>query len=91
MDLIFKRYSSPFLLIDNLIMHCKLSSFIRELSEIRREEDVWEYYLHKINDKSYIDFKNSLDLDSELVEEQDFETTIKESIDILNSFELKEV
>lgn len=79
--------------MDNLILTCKLDTFIDELCEIRREEDIWEYYLHKVTDQSFYDFKNSLilDIQNESTSKQDIEATIKESIEILDNFKLGEV
>ena len=57
MDLVFKRYSSPFLLLDNLIENGKFLEFIAELLNDYQEEQLYEFWLHKVHDKSYEEFK----------------------------------
>lgn len=60
MDLLFRRYASPFILIDNLIATASLYDFIIKLDEIVNEERNWEFFLHKIYDKTWEEFKDSL-------------------------------
>ena len=56
MDLLFKRYASPFILLDNLILISSSSSFIDDLfkfiNEEKGEQTNWEFFLHKVFDKS---------------------------------------
>ena len=64
--------------------------YIKAISQrIRRhmEEQEWEYYLHKVFDKSFNDFKNNVDTEARnslARREFNVETTIQESIDIAN-------
>ena len=56
MDLLFKRYASPFILLDNLISTSSLTSFIVEMWETVNEEKLWDYFMHKVFDKSWNEF-----------------------------------
>ena len=56
MDLLFKRYASPFILLDNLIATNSLTLFIIDMLDIVNEEKLLEYFMHKVFDKSWNDF-----------------------------------
>ena len=59
--MIFKRYSSPFLFLDNLILQGKLSDGIDTIYKQVDEEKLWELYLSiPMKEKSYIDWKNDI-------------------------------
>lgn len=89
MDLLFKRYASPFLLLDNYISSCRLYDFVTHLNNEQNEEMMWETWLHKVNDKSFIDFKRSL-MESAVLSvkptQKQLETTISNSKNMLDSF-----
>ena len=57
MDLVFKRYSSPFLLLNTLIEQKQLLEFINELDNIVYEERIYKLWLHKGYMTNYNDFK----------------------------------
>jgi hypothetical protein len=88
MDLLFKRYASPFSLIDGYIQTCRLCEFIHAFIEQKTEDDRWEYFLHKIWDKTYAEFCEALQTSQGLQEmsEEDIETTVKKSMNILGNF-----
>lgn len=93
MDLLFKRYASPFLLLDEVIKTCRFSEFIsrfvvilNEESEKESEEILWEYYLHRVFDKSFSNFKQEMQQPKQPEENVDFGTTLKMSYDILSGF-----
>ena len=88
MDLLFNRYANPFLLIDNLIITHQLSKFILEFIDIINDEEIYDIWLHRIFDKSFSEFKNEVLGANEKVEisNDDVETTIKDSYEILNNF-----
>ena len=52
----------------------------------------WEFFLHKIFDKSYQEFKEEIKINKQNQEmsEQFIETTVKHSMDILNTFNPEE-
>ena len=89
MDLLFKRYASPFILLDNLILISSSSSFIDDLSNFiikEKEEQIqWEFFLHKVFDKSWKEFYN--DVTQPINDEKiDLGATIKKSKDMLKNF-----
>lgn len=87
MDLLFRRYASPFLLLDEVIKNNRLSEFVAEVMKSENERQTWEFYLHKIFDKSYSDFKESLGaVEGTAPPEADLEATVKSSENILNNF-----
>ena len=89
MDLLFKRYASPFLLIDQLILTNGLDKFIDDLfkfmEEEKQEQTKWEFFLHKIYDKSWKEFCNEIDV-SNVENDVDIAETLNNSKNILNNF-----
>ena len=90
MDLLFHRYASPFLLLDQIIPSGDLSDFISTVWEIRDEEMQWQYFLSKVFDKSFDDFREALK-SQKVMSQEEIETTIQDSINIMNSFIPEEV
>lgn len=88
MDLLFKRYANPFLLFDNMITTGRFLEFILELIDIQNDEKIHDVWIHKVFDKSFDDFKKLVFESKEIadVDNQNVETTIKESFEILNNF-----
>lgn len=59
--MVHKRYSSPFLFLDNLIIQGKLSNGIDTIYKQVDEEKLWALYLSiPVKEKSYIDWKNEI-------------------------------
>lgn len=85
MDLLFHRYASPFLLLDQIISFGNLSDFISTVWEIRDEEMQWQYFLSKVFDKSFEDFKETLKPQKGMSKEE-IEATIKDSMAMMDSF-----
>ena len=91
MDLLFARYANPFLLLDEMIASSRMLEFVNKVIKIRNEEQendtLWEFFLHKVFDKTYEDFLREAGKTKPMLEEAvDFETTIKESINMLQDF-----
>ena len=88
MDLLFKRYADPFSLVDGYIQTGRFCEFIAAFYAQKNEDDRWEYFLHKVWDKSYTDFCNTLQVthDLQAMSEVSIETTVRKSMDILNNF-----
>ena len=85
MDLLFHRYASPYFLIDQMISVESFSGFVQEL----HEEKLWEFFLHKVRDKSFEEFKGALN--SQPKETFEFsktqiETTVNNSFEIMQGF-----
>ena len=89
MDLLFKRYASPFLLIDQLILTNSLDKFIDDLfkfmGEEKQEQTKWEFFLHKIYDKSWKEFCNEIEV-SNVENNADIGETLIKSKNILTNF-----
>ena len=90
MDLLSKRYASPFLLLDEYIEAGCLSEFVEEFVETinqeTEEQAMWEFYLHKVFDKSFEDFMNDCKKPKQPEKPVDFEAAINNSISILEGF-----
>lgn len=88
MDLLFKRYADPFSLVDGYIQTSRFCEFIHSFIKQKTEDDRWEFFLHKVWDKTYPEFCEALKNSQELqtMSEGDIETTIQKSMDILNNF-----
>lgn len=95
MDLVYKRYSNPMELIDNMISLSNFSEFISELADNVSDEKLYDIWKSKVYDKSFADFKNEMMAKwkkntgietSETMTDEEMETTINDSYLILNSF-----
>lgn len=88
MDLLFSKYASPFLLLDGMIQNGEFSKFIDEFMNIHFESQKYEFYLHKVYDKSFKEFCDDLenDMKNMNVSQEQIETTIQESENILSGF-----
>lgn len=95
MDLVYKRYSNPMELIDNMISLSNFSEFISELADNVSDEKLYDIWKSKVYDKSFADFKNEMMAKwkkntgietSETMTDEEMETTINDSYKILNSF-----
>lgn len=82
MDWLFKRYASPFVFIDTLLSVGRFSEFIDEFLRQREDEKEWEFYLHKIFNKSYDDFKRQIEPKPKV----NLGTTVQNSFDMLQGF-----
>lgn len=59
--MIFKRYSSPFLFLDNLIIQGRLSDGIDTIYKQIDEEKMWQLYLSiPMKEQSYVEWKNEI-------------------------------
>ena len=85
MDLLFKRYASPVVLLDSLILTNSLNSFIDDFIDLVQEDNEWEFFLHKIYDKSWSEFRSSIK-QSDNQEPIDLGATLVKSKNILNNF-----
>ena len=89
MDLLFKRYASPFVLLDAFILTNSLNSFVDDffdfVIEERKEKTEWEFFLHKVYDKSWSELSDSIK-QSDNQEPIDLDATLNKSKNILNNF-----
>ena len=65
MDLLFVRYASPFVLLDGLIMTNSLNSFVDDFFDFVKEKSQWEFFLHKVYDKTWKEFINEIKTSNE--------------------------
>ena len=66
MDLLFKRYANPFPFMDGMIQTGRFSEFVQQILEKtnseREEQTAWEFFLHKVWEGSFADFKGGIGL-----------------------------
>lgn len=94
MDLVHEKYSSPFSLLDNLIANEEFDDWVEHfLNKSTKEKDdkmLWEFFLHKVNDKSFVEWKEEIKGEASpergAMEEAEKEKIIKDSKNILNGF-----
>ena len=92
MDLLFKRYANPFPFMDGMIQTGRFCYFIRSFLEKhnseREEQTSWEFFLHKVWEGSFADFKADMDTskNNKNMSEESMETTIKKSMKIIKNF-----
>lgn len=74
--------------MNGYIQTARLCEFIHAFIEQKQEDDRWEFYIHKVWDKSYSEFCDSLHTSQDMQEMSvdDIETTIQKSMDILGNF-----
>lgn len=89
MDLLFSRYASPFVLLDNLLLTNSASYFIDDLFETinkeREEQTRWEFFLHKVYNKTWKEFIDEINISNE-EKEIDLGATLRKSKDMLKNF-----
>ena len=85
MDLLFVRYASPFVLLDGLILTNSLNNFVDDFFDFINEDREWEFFLHKVYDKSWSEFSNEMK-QSENQKQVDLGATIVKSKNMLNNF-----
>lgn len=92
MDLLFKRYASPFLFINGMIQTGQFCDFVIDfidtLNDEKNEKAEWEFFLHKVWEKSFAEFKEDIKIeqDNQKMSESDIETTLKQTQNILANF-----
>ena len=86
----FKRYSNPFSLFDELIESNQFNDFIVTLNTKYIEDLEYELWLHKVYDKSFEEFKKDIsisrDAQAGYMNEEDVKATVKKSNEILSNF-----
>ena len=86
MDLLFQRYASPYLLLNEVIAQKRLVEFLHELGQIKRESELENIWLHKVFNQSYSDFKNACNVQSVENSSKKLKAAIINSREMLNSF-----
>lgn len=96
-DLLYKRYSNPEQLLNQMILTDSFDDFIIELVTMHNKEVNekvnWEFYLHRVFDRSFNDFINGQEEnDSAGTHEptkDELEATVQSSMELLKGFNLK--
>ena len=92
MDLLFKRYASPFIFLDGILQTGRFCDFIDDfIDTIQNEEEekrLWEYFLLRVWEGSFEDFKASIKTNEKNMNMSvnEIETTVNYSMNILNNF-----
>ena len=92
MDWLFKRYANPFPFINGMISTGRFADFVDDfistVQEEREEQVSWEFYLHKVMEGSFQDFRENMKNEKSHKEmsEKAIETAINDSVNILNNF-----
>lgn len=88
MDRLFKRYACPFSLMDGYIQTSRFREFIHAFVAEMKEDDKWEFFLHKVWDKNYDEWCNDLQntQNEQAITDDEIETTVKKSMNILGNF-----
>lgn len=96
MDLLHKRYASPFSYLDSLISNGQFNEFVQfllnKVSEEKNDAMLWEFFLHKVYDKSFSEWKSELSSErgaADVMDEAKKEEIIARSSAILNGFQPK--
>lgn len=88
--MIFKRYSNPFSLLDELIETNQFSDYVSFIPTKFEEDIEFKVWLHKVFDKSFNEFKKDIKLSNDAqvgyMKEEDVKTTIQKSNEILSNF-----
>ena len=92
MDWLFKRYANPFPFLNGMILTGRFADFVDEFVQVlkdeREEQTSWEFYLHKVMEGSFQDFKEGMKNEKSHKEmsSKAIETAINDSVNILNNF-----
>lgn len=92
MDQLYQRYADPFPFMDGMIQtgrFCEfVDTFMKTVSEEKEERYQWDFYLHRVWEGTFSDFKKGIEINkqNQAMSEQTMETTIKDSMNILKNF-----
>lgn len=92
MDLLFKRYASPFLFVDGMIQTYRFSEFVSEfihaINAENEDKTNWEFFLHKVQEGSFKDFVDEMEETKQLqnVTAQSIESSVQQAMNILDNF-----
>lgn len=97
MDFLFQRYANPFPLLNGMISTWRLCEFIEEIIKTHNEEEEhkaeWEFWLHKVFDKSYLEWKEAIkpteESENAAPTQTEMEETIRASFTMLEGFSLR--
>ena len=79
------------MLLNQMLQAGKMCEFIVEINDITAEEKHWDFYLHKVFDKSFADYLKEVEEPKmpETADMKQVETTVKDSMNILENFNME--
>lgn len=97
MDLLFKEYASPFVLLDEIISSGMFCEFLDVFDSKVQERQRWEFFIHKLppwDDTSWEDFNKTLNGMEEktnipVATDEQLETIVKNSHKLLSNFDVE--
>lgn len=92
--MLFKRYANPMIILEQMIRTQRFSEFINEFVRIQNEEledrTQWEFWLHRVFDKSWAQFLEVVEGNNSVAEnmptQDELEQTVMESKKIFSDF-----
>lgn len=89
MDLLFKRYASPFDYMDSLMTIGNLEDGIRSTIKEANEEKLWSLYLHSYQKVSFKEWREQVIVEKpKELSQAEMTTIIEQSNNILKSFHM---
>ena len=92
MDLLFKRYASPFSFINGMIQWGRFEEFVvdfaKTISKEKEDDFNWNFYLHKVWEGTYQEFLADVENNKKnlTMTKRTTETIVQHSMNILNNF-----
>lgn len=90
MDLVFREYSSPFSLLDEIISNGMLNDWIDRFLKSHKESLQWEVWINKIHEQSWADYLAESEENEDLVNaswgDTEIEATISDNFEMMQSF-----
>lgn len=93
--MLFRRYADPLTFMGKMIQCGRFHEFVCEFVNIHNTEledqTTWEFWLHKVFDQTFKEFLegiNAGNVQEERPPDEELETTVKNSMEILNGFHL---
>ncbi len=92
MDLLYQRYASPFLFVNEMIKSGRFQEFVVDfantITKEKEEKRNWEFFLHKVWEGTYEKFCTDIENNkkNQNMSKRTIETTVQHSMNILNNF-----
>lgn len=96
MDLLSSRYANPYFFIDGMIQTGRFEEFVMNfvdtINQEQKDKRLWDLYIHRITDMTYSEFLEKIEIEeqNQNMTEKTIETTVQESLNILQNFNPKE-
>ena len=90
MDLVFREYSSPFSLLDEIISNGMLNDWIYRFLKSHKESLQWEVWINKIHEQSWADYLAESEVNEDLVNaswgDTEIKATISDNFEMMQNF-----